>query len=71
MRGLAFDIQHIRSALGSVEDRLAAAKVGVGATRDDDDDGRRVRFARGWKRRGGGVRQESRAEGTSKIADRP
>ena len=48
--GVAFDIQHIRSALGSVEDRLAEAKVGVGATRDDDDDdddGRKVRIVPG------------------------
>ena len=44
--GVAFDIQHIRSALGSVEDRLAEAKVGVGATRDDDD-GRKVRIVPG------------------------
>lgn len=47
--GVAFDIQHIRSALGSVEDRLADAKVGVGATRDDEDedDARRVRILPG------------------------
>jgi coiled-coil domain-containing protein 77 len=57
-KGVAFDIRHIRSALGSVEDRLTESKIAAAnETLDDDDDDE-----------GGGVRIVPAGE-TSAAAD--
>jgi coiled-coil domain-containing protein 77 len=44
-KGVAFDIRHIRSALGSVEDRLTESKIAAAnETLDDDDEGGGLRI---------------------------